>query len=195
MISERENTILQFNELKQKFGDTTLFKEFEKKYSDDIDFLKFLHKHKISYNKKTGWNKFFINTLKTIWIPDKKHYNKKLKKYGYFTNVQTGYQLTQDSHEKKCKWCGKFLTGRQTSSCCDQHKTYLHKVLKRGKDLYGFNLKKNNHILLIPREWEYRITEKGFTEIIHLRESIKFHEVKFSINGKREKYTERLRRF
>ena len=132
MVSERDDIILQYGELKRKFGDTALFKQFEEKYSHDIDFLKFQKENKLHYSKKNGWNKPFIPKSKMMWVPDKKNYNKEYKKYGYFVNVHTGYQLTEKPTDKKCKWCGRLLTGRHLSSCCDLHKTYLHRVLKRG---------------------------------------------------------------
>lgn len=196
MISVPKDVILHYDELKRKFGDTEIFREFEKKYAHEIDFLKFKFKHKLKHSKKNGWNKPFIENVKTIWIPDRKNYHKGLKKYGYFANISTGYQLTQDFTNKKCIWCGNLLTSKQITSCCDRHRTYLGRVLKRGKELYGFDLKKNGHHLLIPHEWEISISEKGNTERKHIREPLKhFNEIQFVINGKRYNYTTRLRRF
>lgn len=197
MVSSHDDVILQFSELKKKFGDTELFKEFERKHSHDLDFLQFQKDNKLRYNKKTGkWNKPFIGNVKTVWITDKKNWNKDLKKFGYWANVFSGYQLVDNLADFKCKWCGKLLTNKQKSSCSDRHKTYYHRVLKRGKEICGFDINKNNHILLIPKVWYYEINENGSLETKQLREDdIKFKEVEFSVNAVRYPFTERSRSF
>jgi len=196
MVSMSKDVIIQYDELKRKIGDSPEFKEFERKYSHDIDFLKFKTKHGLRYHKKKGWNKPFIENVKTIWIKDRKNYHKGLKKYGYYANVSTGYQLTKDFTNKTCIWCGDFLNSKQITSCSDRHRTYLGRILKRGKELYGFDLKKNNHGLIIPHEWMISVNENGHTDRKQLREPLEhFNEIQYLINGKRYNYTTRLRRF
>jgi len=188
MASQVNNLILEFEELKKKYGHTQEFKDFEKKHSRDIDFIKFKKENGIRWTKKNGWNKPFINNLKTIWI--------KKGKTGHYQNVENGWKLVDNNLSSKCKWCGKILIGRQTSSCSDLHKTYFHRVLKRGKEICNFDIKKNYHVLLIPRVWQYDINKNGHLETKQLRKKdIKFSEIEFSINGIRYPLTLKTRRF
>ena len=66
--------------------------------------------------------------------------------------------------------------------------------MKKGKELYEFDITKNNHILLIPRLWHYEINKNGHLEKKELRkENIHLKEIEFSINGKRHLLTTKSR--
>jgi len=198
MDSKPNDLILTFDKLKKKFGNTPEFKAFERKNSHAIDFLRFKRENKLKYYQKKGWNKPWIPITKNIWIKDKKNYHKGLKKYGYWQTVHVGWKLVLDKDDLKCKWCGKILPYDPRAKYCTdnfgRHRKLYNKVLKKGKKLYGFDITKNNHFLIKPKLWEYNYTEKG--SIIEKRtdtERIKFKDIEFSINGKREPLTTKSR--
>lgn len=197
MDSKPNNLILTFDKLKKKIGNTPEFKAFERKYSYEIDFLRFKTENKLRYNQKKGWNKPWIPITKNIWIKDKKNYHKGLKKYGYWQTVEVGRKLVLDKDDLKCKWCGKLLQDLRAKFCSDnhgRHRKLYHKVLKKGKEFYGFDITKNNHLLLKPKLWEYNYTERG--SIVEKRtdtKRIQFKDIEFSINGKREPLTTKSR--
>jgi len=154
MILTKEEILITYNELKKRFGHTKEFQKFEKEhYKNNIEFIKFRQDNGLRYSKKNGWNKPFINILKTIWIPDRKNYNKGLRKYGYYRNIQTGWRLGNPS-KHICLWCGKHLKGKETKFCFDnngRHRKQFSKVIGIGKKRYGFDLNKQNHILIKPK--------------------------------------------
>ena len=60
MQIESEDFITKFEELKKKYGLTKEFKQFEKDYVCDIEFIKFKKKHRLWYDeKRKEWNKEF----------------------------------------------------------------------------------------------------------------------------------------
>ncbi len=196
MITKVEKTILKFEELKKKFGHTQVFKDFELSQGQNIDFLKFTVKHRLYYDKKTGWNKQFLPILKMIWIKKKPNWNKALKKHGYYQNVTVGWRI-QDGIESlsQCKWCGKLLTGKQTKFCSNEsHKKLFSKVMIVGKKRHGFDINKNYHMLIIPRLWEYNTNENGALIIKRTKtKRIESKNIEFSINGKRYPLTKKSR--
>ncbi len=44
--------------------------------------------------------------------------------------------------EKHCKWCGKELSGRRTSFCCDEHSRIFNNITvwNRGRDPYSLRI-------------------------------------------------------
>jgi len=198
MDSKPDDFIITFDKLKKRFGHTPEFKLLERKYSYVIDFSRFKKENLLRHNQKTGWNKPFIVTFKNEWFTDKKHWNKEFKKYGYFVCVLTGWKLVQDKDESKCKWCGKLLPDDPRVKYCTEnfgrHRKLYNKVLKKGKELYGFDITKNNHFLIKPKLWEYCLTKKGRYEPIRTDiERIKFKNIEFSINGERHSLTKKSR--
>jgi len=198
MDSKPNDFILTFDKLKKRFGNTPEFKQFEKKYSSDIDFLRFKKENGLRYNKKTGWNKPFIETTKNEWVTVKPNWNKDLKKHGYFVMVHTGWKMVLDKDESKCKWCGKILSDDPRAKYCTdndgQHRKLYNKVLKKGKELYGFDITKNNHGLIKPKLWEYNLTKNGVYEKIRTKtKRIEFRHIEFLINGERYPLTTKSR--
>lgn len=196
VLSTANDTIIQFEELKKKFGNTQEFKDLEQKYDNDIKFLKFKQKHKLRWNKKTGWNKPFYPTTKNIWIKDRKNYNKGLRKYGYYQTVQTGWKLGKDaSFLLKCQWCDKLLQGKEIKFCSKKsHRKLYSKIMTIGRKRYGFDIHKNYHILLKPRLYEYETSLSGELIIKHIENKrIEFKDIEFIINGKRHKLTQKSR--
>jgi hypothetical protein len=197
MDSKHDDFILTFDKLKKEFGHTPEFKLWEKTHSHDIDFLRFKKENRLRYNQKTGWNKPFIPITRLIWIKDKTNWNKGLKKYGYWQNVEAGWKLVNDPDDSKCKWCGKLLQDPRAKFCSDndgRHRKLYHKVLKKGKELCGFDIEKNYHILIKPKLWEYEYTERG--TLLEKRtnvERIEFKDIEFSIKGTRNKLTSKSR--
>ncbi len=190
--------IIEFEELKKKFGDTKEFKKYEQDYGNDIDFIKFKLKHKLRWNKKIGWNKPFYTTTKNIWITDKKNYNKGLKKFGYYQTVQTGWKLGKSfENSLRCKWCGKLLQGKEKKFCfknTGRHRKLFDKVIQIGKKRHGFDLKKDNHGLIIPKLFNYTTSPSG--ELIETptgKERIEFKDIEFLIHGKRFSLTRKSR--
>jgi len=196
MSLTRKQIILEFKELKKKFGQTQEFKDFEEKYGSDINLIKFMEQNKLHYNKKTGWNKQFLPIIKSIWIKKKPNWNKKLRKHGYYQNIITGWRLNDDVESfSQCKWCGKLLIGKQTKFCSiGFHRTLFDRVIKTGKKHYGFDINKNYHILIIPRLWEYDTNESGHLIIKRTKtKRIEFKNIEFSIKGKRYPLTTKSR--
>lgn len=198
MDSKPDDFILTFDTLQKRFGNTPEFKEFERKYSSVIDFLRFKKENRLKYNKKTGWNKPFVETFKNEWVTVKNNWNKHYKKHGYFVYVRTGWKIVLDKDELKCKWCGKILPDDPRVKYCTenkgQHRKLYHKVLKKGKELYGFDITKNNHGLIKPILWEYNLTKGGVYEEIRTdTERIEFRNIAFIINGKRYPLTKKSR--
>lgn len=195
----KKEIIIVFDELKKRFGHTKEFQEFEKKHHESIEFIKFKQKHGLRWSKKSGWNKPFYPTVESIWIKDRKNYNKGLRKYGYYQNIQTGWKLGKDdSFVPKCKWCGKILLeGKRTKFCSeknDSHRKLYSKVMIKGKEICGFDINKNYHILIKPRLYKYETSQSG--ELIENPtgvERIEFKDIEFSINGKRYPLTTKSR--
>ena len=190
MSLTREETITQFEELKKKFGHTKVFQNFEKEQGENIKFLKFKQKHKLRWSKKTGWNKPFYPIVDMIWISDRKNYNKGLKKYGYYQNIQNGWKLGEDLvNRSRCKWCGKLLDKPNQKFCTDndgRHRKLYSKIIAIGKKRHGFDIKKNNHILVFPVLYEYETSLSGILIIKPTdKKRIEFKDISFSINGKR----------
>ena len=72
MDSKPNDFILTFDKLKKKFGNTPEFKAFERKYSHEIDFLRFKTENKLRYNqKRVGINHGF-QSQKTFGLKIKK---------------------------------------------------------------------------------------------------------------------------
>lgn len=195
----KKEIIITYEELKKKFGHTKEFQEFEKKHNENIEFIKFRLKHRLRWSKKSGWNKPFYPIVGSIWIKDRKNYNKGLRKYGYYQNIQTGWKLGKDdSFLSKCQWCGRILQeGKRTKFCSeknDSHRKLYSKVIIRGKKLYGFDINKNYHVLLKPRLYKYETSPSGELIEKHTeRERIEFKDIEFSINGKRFPLTKKSR--
>ena len=188
--------LIHFERLDEKIGHTSEFKEFKKKYSNEIKFIKFKEKNKLKYSEKTGWNKSFSPIIKNIWVSTpKKNWNKGLRKYGYYECVQVGWELSTDFLEPKCQWCGKFLKNPKQTKFCNNtsHRKLFSKVIINGKIRHGFDLKKNNHILIKPKLYDYNISKSGFISEIPLQERIEFKDVEFSIDGERFLYTKKSR--
>lgn len=186
--------IQQYDQLKKNFGDTALFREFNEKYGYEIDFLKFKTENKLRYNQKTGWNKSFFPIVKTIWVTDKKVYNKEKKKFGYYKNIQVGWTMGESkSRQPSCRYCGKALFEPRAKTCSATCRKLYHRVLKKGKDLYGFDLTKNNHILIKPVMYSHYYTESGIFQEHKIKDRIEFREISFSINGKRHYLTTKSR--
>lgn len=196
----KKEIVIAFDELKKRFGHTKEFQKFEKEFHDDIEFIKFTQKNGIRWSKKSGWNKPFYPITKNIWIKDRKNYNKGLRKYGYYQTVNVGWKLGKDSSFlPTCQWCGKILpAGKRTKFCSDNHDSHrklYSKILIKGKKLCGFDITKNNHILLKPKLFEYETSPSG--ELIEKptgKNRIEFKDIEFSINGKRYSLTAKSRR-
>ena len=191
------NLLSDYEELKRKYGTTDEFKKFEERYGFDIEFLRFKKKNGLKYSKKHGWNKPFSPIIETIWIKDRKNWNKGLRKFGYYQNIMVGWRLG-GLPGKRCLWCGKFLTGKQTKFCTvepkDKHKKLFSKVINIGKKRHGFDMKKNNHILIIPRLYNYVIDQTGrCIEYRNEKERIEFKDIAFVINGNQYPLTAKSR--
>jgi len=196
MVLTRRETILLFDEMKKKFGDTQKFKDFEEKYEFDINFIKFMKKHRLQYNKITGWNKQFLPIIQSVWIKKKPNWNKELRKHGYYQNIIIGWRMNDHVESFfQCKWCGTLLKGKQTKFCSNEsHKKLFSKVIGIGKKRHGFDLNKNFHMLIIPRLWEYDTNEKGTLIIKRTKtKRIESKNIEFSINGKRYPLTAKSR--
>lgn len=52
------------------------------------------------------------------------------------------YQCPDYVPKKHCRWCGKELTGRRTSFCCDEHSRAFSNmtVWNRGRDPYSLRI-------------------------------------------------------
>ena len=187
--------LLEYGTFKKKFGNTQEFKEFEKQYSEEIKFIKFKNENKLHYSKKNGWNKPFTSTGKMVWITTpRKNWNKDLKKYGHWLYVAIGWRLLDKFTDDKCQWCGKLLTDSRQKSCNKNEKKYFSKVITAGKKRHGFDLSKQNHILIKPKLYDYEITEKGSViEIKSKNDRIESKDIEFSINGERFPYTKKSR--
>lgn len=109
MQIESENFVTKFQELKKKYGSTNEFKQFEKEHAEDIGWIKFKKKNRLRYSKKNGWNKQFSPIVESVWIKDKKNWNKGLRKFGYYQNVTSGWRLG-GWVGSRCLWCGKLIT-------------------------------------------------------------------------------------
>lgn len=187
MSSTAKEIIQTFDELEKKHGNNPKFKQFKKKLSYDIDFIRFTAENNLKHNQKNGWNKPFIPTIKRIWI--------KKDKSGYYENIEAGWKLVRDEYDTKCRWCGKILQNPRAKCCSDndgQHRKQYNKILKRGKEICGFDITKNHHILIIPKLWTYDFTETG--SLIPTRtdiERIEYKDIVFSIKGKRYPLTKK----
>lgn len=194
MSLTKKEILITYNELKTRFGHTKEFQKFEKQHHKNIEFIKFIQEHRLKYSKKTGWNKSFSPISKNIWISTpKKNWNKGLRKYGYYEYVQIGWELSTDFLEPKCQWCGKFLKNPKQTKFCDEksHRKLFSKVVIAGKTRHGFDLKKNNHILIKPKLYDYEISKSGYISEFSLKERIEFKDIEFSVNGKRFPYTKK----
>ena len=194
---ESKDFLTKFEEFKKKYGWTYKFKQFKKKYGFDIEFIKFKKKNGIKHSKKNGWNKQFSPIVKQVWVKDKKQWNKGLRKHGYYKNLTTGWKLG-GWVDKKCLWCGLLLTGKQTKFCSiepkERHKKLFSKVVSIGKKRYGFDLNKQNHILIKPKLFDYTVSPSG--QLIKIRtkkERIEFKDIEFIINGERHRLTAKSR--
>lgn len=200
LISLDSNTIeliQQYDQLKKKFGDTALFKEFKEKYGHEIDFLKFQKENKLKYNEKKGWNKQFKPITKTVWITDKRNYNKELKKFGYYQTIQTGWTLVQNDSDGRCWWCNKRLYSSKNPKFCSTKdgrcRKLYHKVMKKGKELYGFDPEIIGHILIKPNVWESGFDKNGQLWENQVKDRIEFKDIWFSIKGKKHQLTTKSR--
>jgi len=184
MEIELEDFITKYEELRMKYGLTNEFRKCEKEYASDIEFLKFKKKNRLWYDeKKNKWNKEFRSIVKTVWIKDKKNWNKELRKYGYFENYTAGWEMGPIS-AKKCMFCGKLLTNKQTKFCAvPSHKKRFHEFLKIAKEKFGFSL--DNGMIFIPSLFNFEIDKSGeWYEFRNKKERIESKDVTISINGK-----------
>lgn len=196
MILTRKEILITYNELKKRFGHTKEFQKFEKEHHKNIEFIKFRQDNGLEYSKKNGWNKSFSPIIKNIWIPTpKKNWNKGLRKYGYYEHVQVGWELSADFLEPKCQWCRKFLKNPKQTKFCDNksHRKLFSRVIITGKTRHGFDLKKNNHILIKPKLYDYKISKSGYISEFTLEKRIEFKDIEFSIDGKRHPLTTKSR--
>lgn len=195
-FTNAKQLLTQYEQLKKKHENTNEFKEFEKHYGFEIEFLKFKLENKLHYNtNKRKWNKPFINTVKSVWITTpKKNWNRKERKYGYWQNIHTGWQLLQNEADYKCRWCGKLLPLSKQKFCNSTHRKLFSKVINEGKKRHGFDLTKDNHILIKPKLYNYEITKSGaYVETQSGKNKIEFKDIEFSINGYRYPYTKKSR--
>lgn len=188
-----EDFLTRYEELKEKFGSSKEFETFEDKYSFEIEFLKFKKKNRLWYDSKNQkWNKEFRPIVKTRWIRDKKNWNKELKKYGYFENYTDGWEMGSVS-ARKCNYCGKILTNKQTRWCNNSsHKKLFIKALKIAKERFGFTLDKG--MIFIPTLYNYTIDKSGkWHEVRNEIERIELRKIRISMNGKQYQLTKKSR--
>jgi len=161
--------------------------------TEPIGFETFKKENRLWYDeKKQKWNKEFRPIIKSIWIKDRKNWNKDLKKYGFFQNYLAGWEMGPLS-AKRCNFCGKMLTENQTRWCSNlSHKKLFIKILKTAKKKFGFSLDKG--MIFIPSLYNYTIDKSGkWWEKRSDVERIENKNIKISMDGKQYQLTKKSR--
>lgn len=164
----------------------------EKTFQDFIEFEKFKKDNKLFYDeKKEKWNKEFRPKIKTKWITDKRCWNKKEKKYGYFEDYQDGWEMGEIK-DKSCMFCNKSLKEKQDKFCSDTHRKVFHKYLNEAKNEFDFTLSRG--MIFIPPLYEHNMDKLGKWNQNKLKlERIEKKDIVFSIDGKQYTLTKKSR--